>query len=190
MFHEVPAQCILAIVYCGGQFMLFRHYSGERKDVFLLYIEKCYATDYRRVEKITTIAVSEDLMNPFKKYFFTMLLAACFLSGCYITACASSCSGYCTCFKWASQPEKTFLSFWATRDDQQVLGKGVEKWLYIQTKTSTAEKTPFLGKYFGTPEVNRVFVTFTNGIVTDSVFSSNDEDELDWADDYSWQKKN
>jgi hypothetical protein len=33
-------------------------------------------------------------------------------------------------------------------------------------------------------------ITFKNGIVTGSVFSSNDEDDLDWADDFSWQKKN
>lgn len=189
MFHEVPPQCILAIVHCGGQFMLFRNYSGKREDVFLLYIEKCYVTDYRRVEKITTIAISENLMNPFKKYFFTMLLAACFLSGCYITPVRHLAADIALVQVGQSTREDVLI-FLGDPDDQQVLGKGVEKWLYIQTKTSTAEKTPFLGKYFGTPEVNRVFVTFTNGIVTDSVFSSNDEDELDWADDYPWQKKN
>ncbi len=32
-------------------------------------------------------------------------------------------------------------------------------------------------------------VTLKNGIVTECVFSLTDEDDMDWADDYSWQEK-
>jgi len=189
LFHEVTPQCILATVLYAEKFISFAYYSHKFGELYSLCIEKCHITDYRRVEKITTIAVSEDFMNPFKNYFFTMLLAACFLSGCYITPVRHLAADIALVQVGQSTREDVLI-FLGDPDDQQVLENGVEKWLYIQTKTSTAEKTPFLGKYFGTPEVNRVFVTFTNGIVTDSVFSSSDEDELDWADDYSWQKKN
>lgn len=128
-------------------------------------------------------------MNPFKNYFFTMLLAACFISGCYITPVRHLAADIALVQVGQSTREDV-LVFLGDPDEQQVLDSGVEKWLYTQTKKSTAEKTPFLGKYFGTPEVSRVVITFNNGLVTDSVFSSNDKDELNWADDYSWQKKN
>lgn len=189
MFHEASPQCILTTVLHAEKFILFVYCLEKLEDLFLLCIEKCKITDYRRVEKITTIAVSEDLMNPFKNYFLTMLLAACFLSGCYITPVRHLASDIALVQVGQSTREDV-LVFLGDPDEQQVMENGVEKWLYIQTKKSTAEKTPFLGKYFGTPEVNRVVVTFTDGIVTDSVFSSNDKDEFDWADDYSWQKKN
>ena len=155
----------------------------------MLYIEKWPVTDYRLVEKITTIAVSEDFMNPFKKCIFIMLLAVFSLSGCYITPVRHLAADIALVQVGQSTREDVLI-FLGDPDEQQVLENGVEKWLYVQTKASTVEKTPFLGKYFGTPEVNRVLITFINGIATDSVFSSNDKDELDWADDYSWQKKN
>lgn len=128
-------------------------------------------------------------MKPVTNCIFIMLLAACFLSGCYIHPVRHLAADIALVQVGQSTREDVLI-FLGDPDEQQVLDKGVEKWLYIQTKASTAEKTPFLGKYFGSPEVNRVLITFTNGIVTDSFFSSNDKDELDWADDYSWQKKN
>lgn len=128
-------------------------------------------------------------MNPFKKCIFIMLLAAFSLSGCYITPVRHLAADIALVQVGQSTREDVLI-FLGDPDEQQVLGDGVEKWLYMQTKLSTVEKTPLVGKYFGAPEVNRVLITFTNGIVSDSVFSSSDKDELDWADDYSWQKKN
>ncbi|BHH81716.1 hypothetical protein [Desulforhopalus sp. 52FAK] len=118
-----------------------------------------------------------------------MLLTVCLLAGCYITPVRHLAADIALVQVGQSTREDVLI-FLGDPDDQQVLEGGVEKWLYTQKKKSTAEKTPFLGKYLGSPEINRVIITFTNGIVTDSKFSSNDEDDLDWADDYSWQKKN
>ena len=128
-------------------------------------------------------------MKPFKNYLFILLFSACFLSGCYITPVRHLAADIALVQVGQSTREDVLI-FLGDPDEQQVLASGVEKWLYTQTKTTAVEKTPFLGKYLGHPEVNRVVITFTNGIVTGSTFSSNDKDDLDWANDYSWQKIN
>ena len=128
-------------------------------------------------------------MKSFKNCILVLLFTACFLSGCYITPVRHLAADIALVQVGQSTREDVLI-YLGDPDEQQVLDKNVEKWLYIQMKASTVEKTPFLGKYFGTPEINRVVITFTNGIVSESVFSSNDKDELNWADDYSWQKKN
>ncbi|MFT5697191.1 MAG: hypothetical protein ACI8ZB_000039 [Desulforhopalus sp.] len=128
-------------------------------------------------------------MKPSKCYFFILLLTAFFLSGCYITPVRHLAADIALVQVGQSTREDVLI-FLGDPDEQQVISAGVEKWLYTQTKKSTVEKTPFLGKYLGVPEVNLVVITFTNGIVSDTAFSSDDKDELGWADDFSWQKKN
>jgi hypothetical protein len=81
------------------------------------------------------------------------------------------------------------LIFLGAADEQQEIGNGVEKWLYKEKDMSFFEKTPYVGKQFGSPDYQKVVVTLTNGIVTQCIYSADDEDDLDWEDDYSWQKK-
>ncbi len=81
------------------------------------------------------------------------------------------------------------LIFLGDPDEQQDLGDGVEKWMYENKDMSLFEKTPFIGRQFGSPEYQRVVVTLTRGVVAKCTYSADDEDDLDWADDYSWQKK-
>lgn len=128
-------------------------------------------------------------MKSHKSTILMMLMTACLLAGCYITPVRHLAADIALVQVGQSTREDVLI-FMGDPDDQQVLEGGIERWLYTQKKKSTVEKTPVVGKYLGSPEINRVVITFTNGIVTDSKFSSNDEDDLDWADDYSWQKKN
>ena len=127
-------------------------------------------------------------MKPSNSSFFILLLAVCFLSGCYINPVRHLAADVALVQVGQSTREDVLI-FLGDPDEQQVVSEGTEKWLYTQTKKSTMEKTPFLGRYFGSPEENRVVITFTKGIVSDTSFSSDDVDEMDWADDYSWQKK-
>ena len=127
-------------------------------------------------------------MKSFACCFFMMFLTTCLLSGCYITPVRHLAADIALVQVGQSTREDVLI-FLGDPDDQKDLGSGAEKWLYTQKKKSGAEKAPLVGKYFGSPEINRVVITFTNGIVTDSTFSSMDKDELDWADDFSWQKK-
>lgn len=128
-------------------------------------------------------------MKSLKSIFFMMLLSACFLSGCYITPVRHLAADIALVQVGQSTREDVLI-FMGDPDEQQVNGENVERWLYTQKKKSGMEKTPLVGKYLGSPEINTAIITFTNGIVTDTLFSSEDKDDLDWADDYSWQKNN
>ena len=128
-------------------------------------------------------------MKTSRCYFVLLALTVCLLSGCYINPVRHLAADIALVQVGQSTREDVLI-FLGDPDEQQVLENGTEKWLYTQAKKSGFEKTPFLGKYLGSPEVNRAVITFANGIVTDSLFSSNDEDDLNWADDFSWQNKN
>ena len=128
-------------------------------------------------------------MNTSKSFLFILALSVCLLSGCYVNPVRHLAADIALVQVGQSTREEVLI-FLGDPDEQQVLENGTEKWLYTQATKSGFEKTPLLGKYLGTPEVNRAVISFTNGIVTGSVFSSNDEDDLDWANDFSWQKKN
>lgn len=74
-------------------------------------------------------------------------------------------------------------------DEQQAMGEGVEKWLYREKNTSLLQKTPLLGKRLGSPTFNQVVVTLKDGVVAACEYSYADEDDMDWAKDFSWQEK-
>lgn len=109
------------------------------------------------------------------------------LSSCYITPKRHLASDIILVQVGKSTREDVLI-YLGDPDDQKVLEGGVEKWLYTEMDANVVEKTPLVGKYFGSPEIENVIITFTNGIVSDTAFSATDKDELDWADDYSWQK--
>jgi hypothetical protein len=54
---------------------------------------------------------------------------------------------------------------------------------------SLLQKTPLLGSKLGSPEFNQVVVTLTSGVVSACDYSYSDEDDMDWAKDFSWQEK-
>lgn len=124
----------------------------------------------------------------FRKSLILLLLLVLTLSGCYITPVRHLAADVALLTVGKSTQEDT-LVYLGDPDEQVDLGAGVVKWIYKETRQSTIEKTPWIGRNFGSPEYMQVVVTFTNGIVSDTSYASSDEDELDWADDYSWQKK-
>ncbi|SDO47639.1 hypothetical protein SAMN05660330_00339 [Desulforhopalus singaporensis] len=81
------------------------------------------------------------------------------------------------------------LIFLGDPDDQVQLDGNRVKWLYLDKNMSLMEKTPFFGKYVGAPEITQVVVTFNNGVVESIDYSSSDQDELEWTDDFPWQKR-
>lgn len=125
----------------------------------------------------------------YRSVLFLFLLFSFFaISGCYIKPVRHLASDV-GLLKVGSSTQEEVLIFLGEPDNQQEMGDGVEKWLYEDEEKTLLEKTPFVGKHLGAPEYHRVVITLTNGIVTDSVYFSSDEDDLDWADDYSWQGK-
>lgn len=121
-------------------------------------------------------------------FYFLLLLYAISTGGCYIKQVRHLASDVAL-LKVGSSTQEEVLIYLGDPDEQLETGDGVEKWLYEDKDKSILEKTPFLGKRIGSPEYRRVVVTITNNIVTDLIYFSSDEDDLDWADDYSWQEK-
>ncbi len=117
------------------------------------------------------------------------LLAAVFaLSGCYNKPVRHLASD-AALLKIGESSSEDVLIYLGDPDEQKSLADGVEKWLYKKKDMNFFERIPYAGKYIGAPEYSQVVVTIANGIVADVTFFQSDEDDLDWADDYSWQEK-
>ena len=121
-------------------------------------------------------------------WFYLLLSMVFMLSGCYNKPVRHLAADASLLIVGESTKEDVLI-FLGDPDEQQELGDGVEKWLYKNKDMSLFEKTPFIGRQFGAPEYQRVVVTLSRGIVTKCTYSADDEDDRDWADDYSWQKK-
>ncbi len=124
------------------------------------------------------------------KFLLVVCLAVALatISGCYTTPVRHLASDVAL-LKVGESTEEDVMVFLGAPDEKQELAAGVEKWLYRDKKMSLMEKAPLIGKRLGSPEYKLVVVTIANEIVTELVYSSSDEDDLDWADDYSWQEK-
>jgi hypothetical protein len=123
------------------------------------------------------------------RHVFVMLVATVLLlSGCYNKPVRHLVSD-AALLKVGKSSSEDVLVYLGDPDEQNVLGDGVEKWLYKREEKTVFEKIPYAGAQFGAPEYSQVVVTITNGVVSDCVFSLSDEDDTDWADDYSWQEK-
>ena len=125
----------------------------------------------------------------FNLRIMVILLAAVFvLTGCYNKPVRHLASD-AALLKIGESSSEDVLIYLGDPDEQKSLAGGVEKWLYKKKDMNFFERIPYAGKYIGAPEYSQVVVTIANGIVTDCTFYQSDEDDLDWADDYSWQEK-
>jgi len=124
-----------------------------------------------------------------KRLFVLLLLTAVAgLFGCYTKPVRHLVSDVAL-LNVGKSTRQDVLVFLGEPDEQQVIGNGVEQWTYEDEDKTFLEKFPYVGKHFGSPEYNPAVATLTNGIVTDCTFLSTDEDDNDWADDFSWQEK-
>jgi len=78
--------------------------------------------------------------------------------------------------------------FLGEADDVAQDKDGRELWHYRDKNTNLLQKTPLVGKSFGSPELIHVVVAFTGGVVSSCDFSLSDADDLSWAKDFSWQE--
>ncbi len=122
------------------------------------------------------------------KFFLLALATLVALSGCYSTPVRHLTSDVAL-LKVGESTAEDVLIFMGAPDERQELGSGVEKWVYKDKEMSFLEKAPLIGKHLGSPEYKQVVVTITKNIVSEAVYTSSDADDLDWANDYSWQEK-
>ncbi len=122
------------------------------------------------------------------RFFFLLVATTFVLSGCYNKPVRHLVSD-AALLKVGQSNSEDVLVYLGEPDEHKSLGEGVEKWMYQKEKKTLLEKIPYAGKQFGAPEYSQVIVTLVNGIVTECTFSLSDEDDMDWASDYSWQEK-
>lgn len=124
-----------------------------------------------------------------RKFVMVLLVAVSLLtSGCYIHPVRHLAADVALLQDGKSTKEDVLI-FLGEPDQQQQGENGSEVWLYEEVERSFLEKTPYLGKYLGSPAHRQVKVEFKNGIVVRSEYTSSDEDDLDWSKDFSWQDK-
>ena len=80
------------------------------------------------------------------------------------------------------------LTYLGEPDKQRKRDGGIEEWVYIEEKISTMQRMPLLGYFFSGGGYEKITVIFRNRIVESCQYREFDEDELEWADDYSWQE--
>jgi hypothetical protein len=120
--------------------------------------------------------------------FLLFLLALSTLVGCYTKPVRHLASDIALLQVGKSTREDVIV-FLGDPDEQQEVGEGVQKWLYKDKNISLLQKTPLIGSKLGSPEYNQVVVTLRNGVVSACDYSYADEDDMDWAKDFSWQEK-
>jgi hypothetical protein len=120
--------------------------------------------------------------------FFLLFLALSTFTGCYNKPVRHLASDIALLQVGKSTREDVIV-FLGEPDEQQELGEGVQKWLYRDKNVSLLQKTPLLGSKIGAPEFNQAVITLSNGVVSACEYSYSDEDDMDWAKDFSWQKK-
>lgn len=134
------------------------------------------------------IAAMEKEMKNQVKTLLVILFMLFSIAGCYSKPVRHLASDIAL-VKVGESTQEDVIIFLGQPDEEQEDGDGVLKWLYQDEDLSLMEKTPFIGTKIGSPLYRRAVVTIKNGVVVDAVYSSSDEDDMDWADDYSWQVK-
>jgi len=135
----------------------------------------------------SSLALGNGMTNNLR-LLILLLLTPFVLSGCYNKPVRHLASD-AALLKVDKSSSEDVLIYLGDPDEQKLLADGVEKWLYKKKDANIFERIPYAGKYVGAPEYSQVVVTIENGIVTEVVFSLSDEDDVGWADDYSWQGK-
>ena len=126
-------------------------------------------------------------MTAFLKCFLSVAVVMLGLSGCYMNQVRHLAADVALVQVGKSTKEDVTV-FLGEPDDRGQDREGREVWHYSEKNTSMLEKTPVLGKTFGSPELTHVVVTFSDGVVVSCNFSQSDADDLSWAKDFSWQE--
>ena len=127
-------------------------------------------------------------MAVWKTSFAFLLILLLLTGGCYMTPVRHLAADVAL-LQVGQSTKEDVLIYLGEPDQQKTNQAGEEIWIYKEENRTMVEKTPYLGKYFGSPEYRQVVVIFKNGIVVHSNYSSSDKDDLDWAEDFSWQDK-
>lgn len=156
---------------------------------FDIGIEKYQPSGYKRdVAVLKIFFIREDTMLSLNRCGFFLIAITLLVGGCYSKPVRNLASD-AALIKVGRSSSDDVLTYLGEPDEQEVVGNGVERWLYREDTASKLEKAPLVGKYFGSPTVGRVVITFKDNRVIECSYDAHDADESRWEDDFSWQKK-
>ncbi len=116
-----------------------------------------------------------------------LLLLALLLTGCYNTPVKHLASDIAL-IKVGESTREDVLIFMGEPDEIIEHDNGVVQWLYRDQKDTFLERMPVVGNKMGTPEEIQAVVVFNGNIVKSREYTSSDEDDMKWSEDFSWQK--
>ncbi len=127
-------------------------------------------------------------MPSFGRFCILLCLVSLFVSGCYnrpVRHLASDVS----LIKVGQSNREDVLVYLGEPDVQRMVSATLEEWVYVEEKESLYQQAPVVGKAFSADGYNKIVVTLDGELVVGCRFSAFEKDELDWSDDFSWQKK-
>jgi len=65
----------------------------------------------------------------------------------------------------------------------------VEEWIYYEEDPSLPQKAPVVGEYFDPKGYGMIRLILRGDVVLKCRYTSYEQDDMDWADDYSWQEE-
>ena len=116
-----------------------------------------------------------------------VMLISLVVAGCYSKPVRHLASD-AALIKPGESTREDVLTFLGEPDEQEILGEGVEKWVFREYESSMLKGTPVVGKYFGAPDYGTVTVILKNNIVAKCLYGAYDDEEFDWAHDFGWQE--
>lgn len=127
-------------------------------------------------------------MSSFYRFFVVACLVMLLMAGCYNRPVRNLASD-ASLIKIGQSNREDVLVFLGEPDLQRMVSANQEEWVYIEEKESTFQKTPMVGGVFSPEGYGKVVVTLEGDLVVDCQYSAYEEKDLDWKDDFDWQKK-
>lgn len=110
------------------------------------------------------------------------------LTGCYNTPVRHLASDV-SLLKSGVSTTNDVLTYLGKPDEQYVRDDGADVWVYKEAIRSDLERAPLFGHHLKESGDDRVVVILLNNIVDSCTFYEHGKNELDWREDFSWQKK-
>lgn len=91
--------------------------------------------------------------------------------------------------KAGKSTKKDVLLLLGEPDAQQLIGQGVEEWVYYEEEMSMMQRTPLVGELFEPKGYSMIRIVLENDIVQSCDYSGYEAGESKWSDDYGWQNE-
>ena len=119
------------------------------------------------------------------RFIFVGLTLIILLGGCYskpVRHLASDAS----LIKAGESTRQDVLRYLGEPNGHRTVAPGIQEYVYHEDKKNLMGRAPFVGSWVGTEGYEILVLTLTGDLVTDSEFRTFRKDDIDWADDFTW----